>query len=94
METIGFIGGTITSLGGIPQIYKIATTKKADDISWIMLSAWFTGLCLTTVYAVSIHAVPIIVNAVISLINTVTIISLKIYFAQASEYEVLHPSTV
>ena len=94
MDAIGFIGGTITSLGGIPQIYKIIQTKQANDISWVMLLAWLTGLSLTSVYAFSIHATPIIVNAVISLSNTVTIIFLKFYFARASEYEALHPSTV
>lgn len=94
MEAIGFIGGTITSLGGIPQIYKIIQTKQANDISWVMLLAWLSGLSLTCVYAFSIHATPIIVNACISLTNTVSIIFLKLYFAQTSEYEALHPSNV
>lgn len=94
MDAIGFIGGTITSLGGIPQIYKIISTKQANDISWIMLGSWFIGLSLTAVYAFSINALPVILNSVISLTNTVTIIFLKFYFAQASEYEVLHPSNV
>ena len=94
METIGFIGGTITSLGGVPQIYKIVKTKQTRDISWAMLLAWLSGLSLTTVYAFSIKAPPIIVNSVISLVNTATIISLKVYFERASEYEALHPSNV
>lgn len=91
MEAIGFIGGTITSLGGIPQIYKIVTTKKVDDLSWIMLGAWFVGLSMTLVYAFSIHAVPICVNAIISLTNTTIILGLKVYFGKTLEYEALHP---
>lgn len=94
MEAIGFIGGTITSLGGVPQIYKIVTTKQTRDLSWLMLCAWLSGLSLTTVYAFSIKAVPVIVNSVISLTNTITIIILKVYFERASEYVALHPSNV
>lgn len=80
MEAVGFVGGLITSLGGIPQIYKIIQTRKTEDLSWVMLSAWFVGLVMTTVYAFSIRATPICVNCVISLVNTCTISGLKVYY--------------
>lgn len=80
METIGFVGGLITSLGGVPQIYKIIQTRQTKDLSWVMLCSWFVGLSMTTVYAFSIRAVPICVNCVVSLINTCTISSLKIFY--------------
>lgn len=87
MEAVGFVGGLITSLGGIPQIYKIVTTRKTDDLSWAMLSAWFVGLTMTTVYAFSIRATPICVNCVISLTNTCTISGLKLYYGRQDTLE-------
>lgn len=86
METLGFVGGLITSLGGVPQIYHIVRTKQTGDLSWSMLSAWFVGLSMTSVYAFSIRAVPICVNCIISLTNTCTIISLKLYFESSSSH--------
>lgn len=91
MEAVGFVGGLITSLGGIPQIYKIIQTRKTDDLSWAMLGSWFIGLIMTTVYAFSIRAIPICVNCVISLANTCTISGLKVYYEQNTlEYASVH----
>lgn len=89
METVGFIGGAITSLGGVPQIYKIVKTKKVDDLSWVMLGSWFVGLSMTLVYALSINATPVCVNAGFSLVNTSIILGLKAYFGKTLEYVAL-----
>lgn len=44
ISILGFIGGGILSLNMIPQIYQIISTKKADDISTMMLVMNITGL--------------------------------------------------
>lgn len=86
--TIGIVGGLITSFGGVPQIYKIVTTKSAEDLSWYMLGSWFTGLALTLTYGIMSRQIPVCVSACVSLTLTSTISGLKFWYgAGASEEE-------
>lgn len=47
IETIinysGWVGALLLAFGGIPQVIKTWKTKKANDLSWLFLLAWFFG---------------------------------------------------
>lgn len=88
IETIGIIGGILSSCGGIPQIYKILQTKQTKDLSWLMLSMWNTGLMMSLIYGIKIDKFPIYLNCTISLISSLTITSLKIYY-ENKKYEII-----
>jgi MtN3 and saliva related transmembrane protein len=80
VSIIGLIGGILTSIGGIPQIIKMITTKQTNDLSWTMIMLWFVGLVFTLSYGIVIHQIPIILSGILSLISTITMLILKIYY--------------
>lgn len=79
VQLIGFVGGAITTLGGVPQIIKMARTKRTQDLSWGMVMSWLIGLTLTTFYGVSMKQPPIYVNSSLSLIQTYVMVAYKLY---------------
>lgn len=77
MQYVGLVGGTITTLGGIPQIYKIHQTKQAEDLSWMMLSMWALGLTMTLIYSVSVNQFAVYIPTTLSLFMTLMMMLLK-----------------
>lgn len=77
---IGLIGGTITTSGGIPQIVKMIKTKKTDDLSWAMINLWLIGLSFSLTYGVMIKQIPIILTSILSIILTLSMLMLKLYY--------------
>ncbi len=88
-DVFGFIGGLITSMGGIPQIIKIINTKKADDLSWGMLLLWLSGMSMTTIYGIMINEKPIYYNSLFSIIETLVIVKLKIKYMNEITYDLV-----
>jgi MtN3 and saliva related transmembrane protein len=80
MQYVGLVGGVITTFGGVPQIYKMYTTKRVDDLSWGMLCMWCTGLSMTLVYSMSSNQFAVYVPCVMSLGMTIVMILLKWYY--------------
>lgn len=80
MEYIGLIGGTITTLGGVPQIYKIIKTKRADDLSWGMLCMWITGLSMNLSYGISTRQIAVAIPTSSSLCMTCIMFFCKLYY--------------
>lgn len=90
VKITGVIGGLLTSCSGFPQIYKMIKTKQTKDISWVMVSMSNIGLTLTLIYGIKIDEFPVYLNCIISLISTMTIIILKIYYEIMNrKYELL-----
>lgn len=77
MDIIGVVGGIVTTSGGIPQLYKMYTTKSAGDLSWGMLSMWATGLSMTLSYGISTHQFPVYVPTLFSLSMTIVMMVFK-----------------
>ena len=49
-DLIGIIAAALTSTAMYPQAYKGFKTRKANDISWIMLSVLLVGTLLWLTY--------------------------------------------
>lgn len=78
-STIGILASIFTATSLLPQLIKIIKEKKADDISFGMLTALFVGLGLWIWYGYLIKDwILFISNAFSFLVNTATtLISLK-----------------
>ena len=55
-------------------------TKETSDLSWGMINLWIIGLTFSLAYGILINEIPIIVTAVLSIILTIIMICLKIYY--------------
>lgn len=49
-EAIGWIGGTLLALCGLPQAYKTVKEQSARDLSWAFLLMWMGGEILMILY--------------------------------------------
>jgi MtN3 and saliva related transmembrane protein len=76
METttvVGTIASVLTTLSFLPQLFKMIHTKKAHDVSYIMLAILFVGGILWIVYGIlKSDLIIIISNCVSTLINIIS----------------------
>lgn len=49
-DIIGIIAACLTSTAMYPQVYKGLKTRKANDVSWMMLSVLLVGTLLWLAY--------------------------------------------
>lgn len=64
---IGLFAGFLTSGAAYPQAIKTWKTKKTNDLSLIMYSMVFSGICIWLVYGFIIIDFPIIFSNLLAL---------------------------
>jgi MtN3 and saliva related transmembrane protein len=83
METsylIGSLAGTLTTISFIPQVIKTWRSRSASDISFVMFLLFSLGVLLWLSYGVSIHSLPIVLANGITLVLSLSIIAMKLWF--------------
>ncbi len=81
-EVLGFIAAALTTFAFLPQVFKTWQTKKAEDVSFLMLIMFITGVLFWIVYAVQINSFPVLIANIMTLILNIFILSLKLFFRQ------------
>ncbi len=71
---VGLFAGICTSISLLPQLIKIIREKKANAISYLMLSILMLGLISWIVYGVIKTDYPIIVTNCLSLVLNILIV--------------------
>jgi uncharacterized protein with PQ loop repeat len=61
-ELFGWVGTILFTICYIPQIYKTYLTKQVHDVSLVMWLIQWVAYTSCLVYAVTIHAAPLIVG--------------------------------
>ncbi len=79
-DIFGFIAAALTTIAFLPQALKTWRTKKADDVSIVMLITFITGLFFWIIYAISANALPVLIANITTLILNMTILTLKILY--------------
>lgn len=74
---LGFVGGTITNLSGIPQIIKIIKSKETRALSYISLNMNIIGMICTLIYGSIINKPPIYISTSFSIILLSTMLICK-----------------
>ncbi|MFZ3213800.1 MAG: SemiSWEET transporter [Terriglobales bacterium] len=80
---IGFVAGTLTTVSFVPQVLRTFRTKRCDDLSFGMLSAFASGVCLWLVYGIFVWSAPIIVANLVTLCLLVPLVAMKIRYRSA-----------
>ncbi len=80
IEILGFVAATISTVGFIPQVYKVWREKSTRDISLTMYLFLALGLLLWLIYGVFIQSVPVIVANGATLLLVLSVIFFKIKY--------------
>lgn len=78
-ELIGFIAALLTTIAFLPQLIKTWTTKSAEDVSFLMLLLFITGVFCWIIYGWRINSIPILIANLITFILNLLILSLKVF---------------
>jgi MtN3 and saliva related transmembrane protein len=78
--TIGLLAGFCTTVSFVPQLIKVATTKKVRDISLHMYAVLATGIFLWLVYGILIGEFPVIVANAVSFVLCALILMYKVVY--------------
>ena len=86
-DVYGFIAAALTTVAFLPQVVKTWRTKKAEDISIVMLLMFTTGLLFWIIYAIQTHILPVLMANLITFIFNVTILTLKLIYGKKPSAE-------
>lgn len=74
VEAMGLFGAFLSSVTFIPQVYKTWQSKKAGDLSLLMMLIVFISTVVWMIYAVSLMLWPVIIaNGIIGLLSLMLI---------------------
>ena len=77
---LGLVAGTLTTIAFVPQLAKTWKTRSAEDISFGMFAIFCTGVLLWLIYGLLIHALPVTLANVVTLILARAILVLKMKY--------------
>ncbi len=80
---MGFTAGTLTTFSFVPQVLKTFRSKRCDDLSWDMLLAFTSGVCLWFVYGVFLHSAPIMLANWVTLLLLAWLVVMKVGYRRA-----------
>lgn len=69
LEAVGWIGGVLLAVCGIPQAIKTIRDGHCD-ISHLFIWAWFLGEVLTLIYIMPTGSLPLYLNYSVNVIAT------------------------
>ena len=81
-DTFGFIAAALTTIAFLPQVIKTWKTKKAEDVSIVMLLLFITGLLFWIIYAIETNALPVLIANIITCMLNLTILTLKLIYGK------------
>lgn len=79
-DDFGFIAAALTTIAFLPQVIKTWRTRKAEDVSIVMLLLFIAGLLFWIIYAIQTNALPVLIANIITFILNVTILILKLIY--------------
>ena len=77
---LGLIAGALTTIAFLPQLFKTWKSKSAKDVSLETLAIFSIGVFLWLIYGIYLHALPIILANLLTLIFNLIILGLKIKY--------------
>jgi MtN3 and saliva related transmembrane protein len=80
VDAIGYAAGTLATLAFVPQVVKTWRTKSVDDLSFVMLATFTTGVALWLVYGVMVGSWPIVIANAVTLGLNVVLVVLKVSY--------------
>jgi MtN3 and saliva related transmembrane protein len=79
-DIIGAAAGTLTTISFLPQVIKTWQSRSAKDISLGMFLLFSLGVLLWLIYGVMIQSTPILIANTITLILSLAILLMKLFY--------------
>jgi MtN3 and saliva related transmembrane protein len=80
VTAIGLFAGTLTTISFLPQLVQTFRTKSAEDLSYLMLITFMSGVILWLIYGIFLQALPIILANAVTLALLIAIVALKVRY--------------
>lgn len=77
---LGLVGGTLTTVSFLPQVFKTWKSRSAKDVSLWMFLILSLGIVMWIIYGFLIGSIPVIAANIVSFVLVFTILILKIIF--------------
>ncbi len=91
LETLGWIGNIVLSIGVIPQVYKTWRSHDVSSFSWSFLLMWSSGVILVFIYIAGENIMkgdfqwPLWLNYLINILGTIYLVYAKIRYSGEGE---------
>ena len=79
-NSFGFLGGILTTIAFVPQVYKVWLTKKTSDLSLSMLVIFNIGVFFWLLYGIFIYDLALIIANSITLTLALSILFAKLTY--------------
>ncbi len=76
LELIGWVGGILLAICGVPQAYQSWKEGNSKGISWVFLWLWLAGEIMVLIYIFPKYLIPLILNYGLNII----VISIIIWY--------------
>lgn len=79
-KILGYIGCTLMSIQGLPQLWRVYTTKSGEDLSYTTLALGCVGGGITVAYGVMIKEPPLYATVSFTVIVNMLVMGLKFVY--------------
>ena len=78
IDWLGYTAAAFTTLSFVPQVWHTFRTRDVSGISLGMYSAFTAGIVLWLAYGAILHAWPLIVANIVTLVLALSILAMKL----------------
>lgn len=80
VQALGYLGCSIMSLQGVPQVWRVYKTKSTKDLSYATIAMSAIGGALTIVYGVLIEEPPIYATVSFTMCMNAMLLAFKLHY--------------
>lgn len=80
IDLLGLAAATLTTASFVPQVVHLWRSRNAESISLLTFMVFSVGIVLWLIYGLMLHAWPIIIANIVSLVLVLIIIALTIRY--------------
>jgi MtN3 and saliva related transmembrane protein len=85
VTTIGYIAGFLTTLAFVPQVVRAYRTRSVNDLSWIWLFIFISGLFMWLTYGLVLNDWPMILANSLTISLCLLLMLMKLRYKNAAD---------
>lgn len=85
VTTIGYIAGFLTTLAFVPQVVRAYRTRSVNDLSWIWLFIFISGLFMWLTYGLVLNDWPMILANSLTISLCLLLMLMKVRYKNVAD---------